>query len=76
MENNLKQVIKILLAIFLIILAIKFFIFILPIIIILLLGYLIYQKFKRGNNDISKKEKDSNQGKIIEGTIVKEKVDD
>ena len=51
MEDSLKKVIKILLTILIIVMAVKFFIYALPFIIVLLLGYLVYKKV---NNETHK----------------------
>ena len=53
--------------ILLIILAVKFFIKILPLIVVVLIGLLIYDSFKKKNNG-SKKDK-----KIREAEVIKEK---
>ena len=56
--------------ILLIVLAFKFFIAILPVIVVVLIGLLIYDSYKKRNNG-SKKEK-----KIKEAEILKEKNND
>ena len=77
MEVNIKSIIKLLLTILIIIVAVKFFIYALPFIIVLLLGYLVYKKVKENNGvDITKTTKNSKKGKVLEGEVVKERVDD
>ena len=78
MEENIKKIIKILLTILIIVVAVKFFIYALPFIIILLLGYLVYKKVKENNpqETVEKTKKVSKKGKVLEGEVIKERVDD
>lgn len=74
----LKKVIKILITILVIVFAIKFFIYALPFIIVLLLGYLIYMKVKENNNQetVNNTRSTNEKSKVLEGEVVKERVDD
>ena len=76
--NELKKIIKILITILIIVVVIKFFIYALPFIIVLLLGYLVYKKVKENNaqETVEKTTKVNKKGKILEGKVVKERVDD
>lgn len=77
MEENIKKIIKILLTIFIVIIAIKFFIYALPFILVLLIGYLVYKKVMENNKkDTSVKKKINKKDKVIEGEVVKESVDE
>lgn len=69
-REDIKLFLALAIFILLIIIAIKFFIAILPLIIILLIGLLIYDSYKKknGNAVTKRKEKD-----IKEAEIVKEK---
>ena len=80
MIDSLKKIIKFLLTILIVILMIRFFIYILPFILIFLLGYLVYKKVK-GNNVNDKNDHKirkniiNKKTTIIEGEIVKERID-
>ena len=69
-REDIKLFLEIAIGILLIILAIKFFIAILPLIILVLIGLLIYDSYKKknGNPVVKKKNKD-----IREAEIIKEK---
>ena len=69
-REDIKLLLVIAIGIILIIAAVRFFIAILPLIVILLIGLLIYNSFKRQNKNpvTKKKEKD-----IKEAEIIKEK---
>jgi len=76
-EEEIKKIFKILLMIFLVIIAIKFFIYALPFILVGILAYLVYIKVKgtkEGNNNYSKKN--VSKSKLVgEAKIVKERVE-
>ena len=78
MEENIKKVIKILLTILIIVMAVKFFIYALPFIIILLLVFLVYKKVKENGKEetVVKTKKINKKGKVLEGEVIKERVDD
>ena len=69
-RDDIKLLLELIIGILLIIVAVKFFIKILPIIIIVLIGLLIYDSYKRQKKNpvTRKKEKDT-----IEAEIIKEK---
>ncbi len=71
-REDIKLLLELMIGIALIILAVRFFIAILPIIIVLLIGLLIYDSYRKKNsNSVTKKnEKKDN---ITEAEIVKEK---
>lgn len=69
-REDIKLFLEIAIGILLIVIAIKFFIAILPVIIIVLIGLLIYDSYKRRNNNpVAKK----NEQEVKEAEIVKEK---
>ena len=72
-REDIKLYLELAIGVFLIIIAIKFFIKLLPVIIIALIGLLIYDSYKRqkGNPSAKKKEK-----KIKEAEIIKERNND
>jgi len=76
--NELKKIIKFLLAMLIVIIAVKFFIYALPFIIVLILGYLIYKKVKENNKQetVGKTKKINKKNNVLEGEVVKERVDD
>lgn len=82
MRNNLEDILKLILTVLivgtLIVLGTKLFIFLLPIIIVVLIGYYIYIKFLKKeinkNNKTSKKKK-TIKNKIEEAEIIEEKFD-
>lgn len=82
MRNNLEDILKLILTVLivgtLIVFGTKLFIFLLPIIIVVLIGYYIYIKFLKKeinkNNKTSKKKK-TIKNKIEEAEIIEEKFD-
>ena len=78
MIDDLKKIINILITILIIVISIKFFIYALPFIIVLLLGYLIYKKVKQNNTQetVGKTKKINKKNNVFEGEVVKERVDD
>lgn len=79
--ENIKYIFKVLLLIFIFVLGIKFFIFMLPFILIALLIYMVYKRVNVNNhnsanrttsNNISKKGKVIGEAKVIKEKIVKE----
>ena len=72
-REDIKLYLELAIGVFLIIIAIKFFIKLLPVIIVALIGLLIYDSYKRqkGNPVTKKKEK-----KIKEAEIIKERNND
>lgn len=79
MENlDLKRLFKILLTIFFIVIGIKFFIYLLPVLLVIILVYMIYEQIKYGNikkNYQKETTKKVNRKKTIEAEIVSEKED-
>lgn len=81
MNEDLKRVLKLIVVIFLFFLGIKFFIFAFPFIILVGFCYLIYKKVKEknfesnntNNNYYGKKSKSDS---ILEGKVIKERLDD
>lgn len=69
-REDIKLYLELAIGIFLIILAIKFFIQLLPLIIVVLIGLLIYDSYKRGKVNPIKKSKEK---KVKEAEIIKEK---
>ena len=69
-REDIKNLLVIAIGILLIILAIKFFIAILPIIIIALIGLLIYDSYKKQKGNAVTKKKEN---KVKEAEIIKEK---
>ena len=69
-REDIKLYLEIAIGIFLIILAVKFFIKLLPLIIIVLIGLLIYDSYQRQKKNPVKKSKEK---KIKEAEIIKEK---
>jgi len=68
-KEDIKLYLELAIGILLIILAVRFFIAVLPIIIVILIGLLIYDSYKRKKgNSVVKKNKD-----IKEAEIIKEK---
>lgn len=65
-RENIKLYLVLAIGIMLLVIAIKFFIAILPVIIILLFGYLIYDSYKKA------KEKNQKDNKVREAEIIKE----
>ena len=82
MQENLKRIIKILLTIFLFVIGIKFFIYLLPFIIVGILVFWLYIKIKEkkyvNNYDYNKASKAKTKvfeaKRTIEGEIVNEKI--
>ena len=77
-EEDLKKIFKILLMVFLIIVAVKFFIYLLPFILIGILAYLVYMRVKEkneGQNNYAKKPTSNKKKMVGEAEIIKEKVD-
>lgn len=78
-EQDLKKIFKILLTVFLIIIAVKFFIYLLPFILIGILAYLVYIRVKErneGQNNYATKKTKSNRKKMVgEAEIVREKIE-
>lgn len=72
-REDIKLYLELAIGIFLIIIAIKFFIGLLPFIIVVLIGLLIYDSYKRQKENPIKKSKDK---KIKEAEIIKEKNND
>lgn len=79
MENfDLKKIFKILLTIFLLVIGIKFFIYLLPFLLVVILVYMIYVRVKYENVEKTyKKEttKKVNRKRTIEAEVVREKED-
>jgi len=82
MNDDLKNILKIVIGVTLIVLGVKFFVALLPVILLVLLGYLIYcfymktkgrtiEKIKINNNKSNKSKK-----KVQEAEIVREKNED
>ena len=69
-REDIKLYLEIAIGILLIIIAIKFFVAILPVIIVLLIGLLIYDSYKRTKNKPEEKKKEKT---VKEAEIVKEK---
>lgn len=69
-REDIKLFLELAIGILLIILAVKFFIAILPVIIIVLIGLLIYDSYKRNKSNVSTKKKEKS---IKEAEIIKEK---
>ena len=70
-REDILILLKLMIFIALIIIAIKFFIKLLPIIIVLLIAMIIYDSIKR-NKNIVKKENHNDDG-IVEAEIIKER---
>ena len=69
-REDIKLFLELAIGILLIIVAVKFFIAILPVIIIVLIGLLIYDSYKRRNiNPVTKKK----EKEVKEAEIIKEK---
>ena len=72
-REDIKLCLELMIGLFLIIIAIKFFIKLLPLIIVVLIGLLIYDSYKRSKgNPVVKKENNSKKN-IKEAEIIKEK---
>ena len=82
MNDDLKNILKIVMGVVLIVLGVKFFVALLPVILLVLLGYLIYcfymktkgrtiEKININNNKSNKSKK-----KVQEAEIVREKNED
>lgn len=82
MNDDLKNILKIVIGVTLIVLGVKFFVALLPVILLVLLGYLIYcfymktkgrtiEKININNNKSNKSKK-----KVQEAEIVREKNED
>jgi len=82
MNDDLKNILKIVIGVVLIVLGVKFFVALLPVILLVLLGYLIYcfymktkgrtiEKININNNKSNKSKK-----KVQEAEIVREKNED
>ena len=72
-REDIKLCLELMIGLFLIIIAIKFFIKLLPLIIVVLIGLLIYDSYKRSKgNPVVKKENNSKKD-IKEAEIIKEK---
>ena len=69
-REDIKLFLELAIGILLIVLAIRFFIAILPLIIVLLIGLLIYDSYKRQKKNPVTKKKDNT---VKEAEIVKEK---
>ena len=69
-REDIKLFLELAIGILLIVLAIRFFIAILPLIIVLLIGLLIYDSYKRQKKNPVTKKKDNT---VTEAEIVKEK---
>ena len=82
MRNNLEDILKLILTVLivgtLIVLGTKLYIFLLPILIVVLIGYYIYIKFlkkKFNKNNKTSKKKKTIKNKIEEAEIIEEKFD-
>lgn len=75
--DSLKKIIKILITVLIIVVVIKFFIYALPFIIVLLFGYLVYLKVKQNNVEetIKSKKKINKNNKVFEGEVVNERLE-
>ncbi len=72
-REDIKLLLELAIGIFLIIITVKFFIKLLPLIIIVLVGLLIYDSYqRRGKNTVPRKKEKS----VKEAEIVKEKNND
>ena len=69
-RDDIILYLEIAIGILLIILAFKFFIAILPLIVVALIGLLIYDSYKKNNNKPTEKKKDKT---VKEAEIIKEK---
>lgn len=69
-REDIKLLLELAIGILLIILAVKFFIAVLPIIILALIGLLVYDSWKKKQGNSVVKKKDNN---IKEAEIIKEK---
>ena len=69
-REDIKLYLELAIGIALIIIAIKFFIQLLPVIIVVLIGLLIYDSYKKQNGTIVAKKKEK---KVKEAEIIKEK---
>lgn len=66
-REDIKLYLELAIGILLIILAVKFFIKLLPLIIVVLIGLLVYDSYKKSQNKpiVKKKEKDVKEAEII-----------
>jgi len=79
-REELKNVFKLIIGIALIVLAVKFFIYLLPIILVVFFGYYLYDFYKKTKNQtVSKvnneKKRAKKNSKVHEAYIVREKND-
>ena len=72
---KLKMIINLMIICLIVYLGIKLFIYLLPILLIIIGAYYIY-KFYKKNSIVIRKEKDSSNEKIIDAEIIDEKFDE
>lgn len=72
-RDDIKYLLKVVIFVALIVIAIRFFIYLLPFIIIALLVMLVYDSYKRNNGFSWKKSEDKKDKKIKEAEVIKEK---
>lgn len=77
MNNNIKLALKYILMLVLIFVAIKFFIFIFPVLLLFMIGYLIYDSYKKkkGNNNNTSKKNKQVKDNIQEAEVIRERKD-
>ncbi len=81
MKKDIKSMLTLVIFIVILIVIFKFVLWLFPIILGIFIGYLIYRFFTRvkdkvNENDNTNRVKISKKGKVMEGTIVREKNDD
>ena len=63
-RNIIKEIIYILIAVLLGVFAVRFIIWLLPVILIAVVAYMIYKSIKKNNVDVEVNEKNTNKRKI------------
>lgn len=79
MNDDLKNILKIVIGVTLIVLGVKFFVALLPLILVVLLGYFAYDFYKKTKNKTVEKVNVSNKAnnkRVQEAEIVREKNED
>lgn len=72
-REDIKLLLELFIGILLIVIAVKFFIKILPLIIIALIGLLIYDSYQRRKSNLPSTKKDNKKNKVKDAEVISEK---
>lgn len=82
MNDDLKNILRIVIGVTLIVLGVKFFVALLPVILLVLLGYFAYDFYKKTKNktvekvNVSSNKANNNKKRVHEAEIIREKNED